>query len=229
MSSAMTGGMDVFDPLTIPAAGTQIFFVRHGEVHNPGAIFYGRLPRFRLSTLGERQAEAAGRVLATEPLAVIYTSPLLRARQTGRIIGREHQAIPVKTTQAIVEIRSRLQGTATATLDATSWNFYEPRLHDDDETIADIAARIEGFARLIERRHPGHPVVAVTHGDILAIARARFSGWPLALASIRGAVYPGTASVLRVTLGPGSQVIDVRYRQPPMLDTMPPMNHEAIP
>ncbi len=216
----------MFDPIAIPAAGTQIFFVRHGEVHNPGAIFYGRLPRFRLSALGERQAEAAGRVLAAEPLAAIYTSPLLRARQTGRIIARKHPAIPVKTTQAIVEIRSRLQGTATATLDATSWNFYEPRLHADDETIADIAARIEGFARLIERRHPGHPVVAVTHGDILAIARARFSGWPLALASIRGAVYPGTASILRVTLGPGLHVVDVGYGQPALADDGPPLRRE---
>lgn len=219
----------MFDTVAIPDDGAQILFVRHGEVHNPGAIFYGRLPRFRLSARGERQAEAAGHALAGEPLAVIYTSPLLRTRQTGRIIAREHQAIPVKTTRAIVEIRSRLQGTATATLDATGWNFYEPRLHDDDETLADIAARIEGFCRLIERRHPGRAVVAVTHGDILAVARARFSGWPLALASIRGAVYPGTASILRVTLAPGLRATDVRYGQPPLLDTMPPMDREAIP
>jgi broad specificity phosphatase PhoE len=179
MSDVTTKGkVDVFDTVSIPTAGAQIFFVRHGEVHNPGAIFYGRLPRFRLSALGERQAEAASRVIATEPLAAIYTSPLLRTRQTGRIIAREHPAIPVRTTRAIVEIRSHLQGTATATLDATGWNFYEPRLHDDDETIADIAARIEGFARLIAQRHPGRAVVAVTHGDILAIARTCATGNP---------------------------------------------------
>ena len=212
----------MFDTVAIPAAGVQIFFVRHGEVHNPGAIFYGRLPRFRLSALGERQAEAAGRVLAGESLAAIYTSPLLRARQTGRIIAREHPAIPLKTTRAIVEIRSQLQGTTTASLDATGWNFYEPRLHDDDETITDIVARIETFCRLIEHRHPGRAVVAVTHGDILAVARARFSGWPLILASLRGAVYPGTASILRVTLGPRLQVIDVAYGQPPLIDAVPP-------
>lgn len=223
----MKGRIDVFDTVSIPATGARIFFVRHGEVHNPGTIFYGRLPRFRLSTLGERQAEATGRVLAGEPLAAIYTSPLLRARQTGRIIAREHPAIPVKTTRAIVEIRSRLQGTSTETLDATGWNFYEPRLHDDDETITDIAARIAGFARLMQRRYPGRAVVAVTHGDILAVARSRFSGWPLALASIRGAVYPGTASILRVTLGPELQPLDVRYGQPPMIGTVPPMNHEG--
>jgi len=225
----MKGRKDVFDTVATPDDGAQIFFVRHGEVHNPGAIFYGRLPRFRLSALGERQAEAAGHVLAREPLSAIYTSSLLRARQTGRIIAREHPAIPVKTTQAILEIRSQLQGIATETLDATGWNFYEPRLHDDDETIADIAARIEGFCRLIERRHPDRAVVAVTHGDILAVARARFSGWPLTLSSIRGAVYPGTASILRVTLGPGLQVTDVTYGQPPLIDAVPPMKKENIP
>jgi len=225
----MKGRKDVFDTVATSDDGAQIFFVRHGEVHNPGAIFYGRLPRFRLSALGERQAEAAGHVLARESLSAIYTSPLLRARQTGRIIAREHPAIPVKTTRAILEIRSQLQGTATETLDATGWNFYEPRLHDDDETIADIAARIEGFCRLVKRRHPGRAVVAVTHGDILAVARARFSGWPLSLSSIRGVIYPGTASILRVTLGPGLRVTDVTYRQPPLIDAVPPMKKENIP
>lgn len=219
----------MFDTVAIPTEGVQIFFVRHGEVHNPGAIFYGRLPRFRLSALGERQAEAARRFLAGEPLAAIYTSPLLRARQTGRIIARGHQAVPVKTTRAIVEIRSHLQGTPTAALDQTGWNFYEPRLHDDDESIADIAARIETFCRLVEHRHPGRAVVAVTHGDILAIARARFSGWPLALASIRGAVYPGTASILRVTLGPDLQTRDVRFAQPPLSDTVSQPGSEETP
>lgn len=212
----------VFDNSPIPANGTRIFFVRHGEVHNPEAIFYGRMPRFRLSPGGKRQAAAAAHILAEEPLATIYTSPLLRARQTGQIIARHQPPIPVRTTRAIIEIRSCLQGEPTSTLDATGWNFYEPRLHDEDETIADVAARIERFCHLIARRHPGQAVAAVTHGDILAIARARFSGWPLVLSSLRGAVYPGTASILRVTFGEGVQAIEVAYGQPALRDNAQP-------
>lgn len=193
----------------IPARGARIFFVRHGEVHNPASIFYGRLPRFRLSEAGRGQATAAAALLAGEPLAAIYTSPLLRARQTGQIIAREHPAVPVGLARDILEIRTHLQGGPTAALDATDWNFYEPQLHEDDETIAMIDARIARFCRRVVRRHPGRPVVAVTHGDIVAIARARFEARPLVLASLRGPFYPATASILRVTLDPDLRAVEV--------------------
>jgi broad specificity phosphatase PhoE len=192
----------------------RIFFVRHGEVHNPGAIFYGRLPRFRLSEEGRRQAAAAARDLATEPLAAIYTSPLLRARQTGAIIASRHPGVPIRCSTHILEIRTRRQGELVAGLDAERWNFYEPPKYADDETIAEIAARIEQFCRAVLRRHRGQAVAAVSHGDIVAIARARFAGLPLALASIRGEYYPATASILRVTLGPGLAVRDLHAWRP---------------
>ena len=204
----------MFDRQAIPEGGARIFFVRHGEVHNPGGIFYGRLPRFRLSATGEQQATAAAVALAAEPVAAIFTSPLLRARHTGQIIAREHPTAPVGVSRAIVEIRSSLQGTLTSTLDKTDWNFYEPLPHDDDETIAMIAARIAGFCRMIVRRYPTQMVVAVTHGDILAVARAAFEGWPLVLTSLRGEVYPATASILRVTVGPDLAATDVVYLKP---------------
>ena len=207
-------GRVVFEQQAVPEGGARIFFVRHGEVHNPDKIFYGRLPRFRLSSTGEEQAAAAAAVLAIEPIAAIFTSPLLRARQTGRIIAQEHPTISVGVSRTIVEIRSSLQGELTAKLDATDWNFYEPALHNDDETIAMIAARIVGFCRMIVRRYPSQAVVAVTHGDILAVARAYFEAWPLVLASLRGDVYPATASILRVTVGPDLSATDAVYLEP---------------
>ena len=83
--------------------------MRHGEVHNPRAIFYGRMPRFRLSEAGRRQAEAAADYLAGAPLAAIYTSPLLRARQTAAIIQRAQQEagrrVPAKVLSWLLEVR----------------------------------------------------------------------------------------------------------------------------
>lgn len=38
--------------------GTTVWLARHGEVHNPKQVFYGRLPRMGLSPAGRRQAEA---------------------------------------------------------------------------------------------------------------------------------------------------------------------------
>lgn len=183
-------------------ATTELIFVRHGEVHNPARIFYGRLPRFGLSDEGQRQVAAAARALAGRELGAIYASPLLRARQTARIIQRAHPDTPIRLSRPLLEIRSCRQGEPHAALDAEGWNFYEPRRHPDDETIPDIAARIERFCRRVVRRHAGQTIVAVTHGDIVAIAHARFAGRPLALASIRGDWYPPTASLLAVRLTP---------------------------
>ncbi len=50
---------------------TRISLVRHGLVHNPDQLYYGRLPGFRLAEKGRAQAAAAGRALATESVAAI--------------------------------------------------------------------------------------------------------------------------------------------------------------
>src|SRR5579859_2630210 len=66
---------------------TTVFLVRHAEVHNPQDILYGRLPRYRLSGRGIAQAVLSGRFLAGRSIEAIYTSPLLRARQTAKIVA----------------------------------------------------------------------------------------------------------------------------------------------
>lgn len=60
---------------------TTISFVRHGRVHNPRGVIYGRLPNFRLSREGMNDAERAGLQLSSSPLEAVYASPLLRTRQ----------------------------------------------------------------------------------------------------------------------------------------------------
>ena len=62
---------------------TTIHLVRHGEVHNPDDIYYGRIPGYRLSERGREQAAAAGKFLAKRRLAAIYASPQQRAQETA--------------------------------------------------------------------------------------------------------------------------------------------------
>lgn len=61
----------------------RIHLVRHGEVHNPGGVLYGRLPGFGLSELGRRMALAASESLADAPIVRILTSPLQRTRESA--------------------------------------------------------------------------------------------------------------------------------------------------
>lgn len=45
-----------------------VHVMRHGLVHNPKEVYYGRLPRFRLGDRGVRQAEQGALYLATEAM-----------------------------------------------------------------------------------------------------------------------------------------------------------------
>ncbi|MDP7364835.1 MAG: histidine phosphatase family protein, partial [Candidatus Latescibacteria bacterium] len=66
---------------------TTIYLVRHGEVHNPEQIIYGRLPGFGLSTKGREQVEAAATALEKlKPFDVLYSSPLQRAQESAALL-----------------------------------------------------------------------------------------------------------------------------------------------
>lgn len=60
-----------------------IRLVRHGEVHNPEHILYGRIPGYHLSELGHAMADAAAASLAGHPIVALYASPLQRAQESA--------------------------------------------------------------------------------------------------------------------------------------------------
>ncbi|KEA65800.1 histidine phosphatase family protein, partial [Mycobacterium tuberculosis] len=63
---------------------TTVHLLRHGEVHNPAKVLYGRLPGYRLSTTGEAMAVAAAEWFAGHDVTHLVSSPLERAQQTAR-------------------------------------------------------------------------------------------------------------------------------------------------
>src|SRR5439155_14638504 len=87
-------------------AGTRVIFVRHGHVHNPGDIIYGRMPRMRLSPRGHEDMERTAHILAREPVAAVFTSPLLRAREYTARVTRLLPGTPVYRTVCLVEVRT---------------------------------------------------------------------------------------------------------------------------
>jgi len=147
---------------------TVLFFVRHAEVHNPRDVVYGRLPRFGLSARGREQAARLADCLADLPIAAIYTSPLLRARQTAAAIAARHPGVPVRRSTLLLEIRTGWEGTPNKEIPKGT-SFYVQRRRDDDEDIAAVLARMQRLVRRLLRRHAGQTVVCVGHGDPIAI------------------------------------------------------------
>lgn len=163
---------------------TTLLYVRHAEVFNPEDLLYGRLPRFGLSDNGRYFAERAATFLQAEPIAVFYTSPLLRARQTTRILARKHPGVPIRVRSQLAEIRSSWQGTAYHALPAGK-TVYETRQQPSDETIEDVWRRMKGLTDQLLRCHAGQTVLCVSHGDPIKILTLGFKGETLDVAAVR--------------------------------------------
>ena len=185
---------------------TILHLMRHGHVHNPTHILYGRMPGFFLSEDGVAQARAAGEFLAGRPIAAVYSSPMERARQTADIVASYHEDMKPQVTDDLIEVSTPYEGHPTAELAAKGWDLYtgnEPPF----ETPAVVLARVLRFFQDARERHAGEEIVAVSHGDILVFSWLHAHGFvPEALMkdNLRSyklpVDYPETASILRFEL-----------------------------
>lgn len=73
-----------------------VFFIRHGfAVSNQQKILSHDNNLYPLTEEGEKQAKSVANELKKVKISKIYTSPVLRAYQTARIIGDELGLIPI--------------------------------------------------------------------------------------------------------------------------------------
>jgi broad specificity phosphatase PhoE len=195
---------------------TTVFFVRHGEVYNPKGIVYLRTPRFGLSEAGRQEVETTAQYLRQEPIRTIYSSPMLRARQSAAIIENYHPEAPIRVSKFLNEIKSSWQGVSRDEMEKIKWDFYDNRKNPDDESREDVLARVQKQVRLTLRHNAGESVVWVAHGDLVIIATLWGHGQPLsALQNYKGATYIAHASVTRFVFEPDKELpVSVEYFDP---------------
>jgi probable phosphoglycerate mutase len=167
---------------------------------------YGRLPRFHLSELGFRQARQLAEFLGGRRIEAIYSSPLLRARQTAAEISRSLPDAPVHQSSLLVEVLTGYQGEPNSIL-KPGFSFYEPRVGELDETMMAVYDRVSRFLREVVHRHAGKSIVAVSHGDPIAIMRLGLMQQPFTPTSLHSTVYPARASINLVTLTPDNEPV----------------------
>jgi broad specificity phosphatase PhoE len=97
-------------PSAEPAASRTIVHVlRHGEVHNPKGILYGRLPGYRLSVTGQAQARTVASVLSGHDITHVVASPLQRAQETATPIASAH-GLTLATDDNLIEAANDFEG-----------------------------------------------------------------------------------------------------------------------
>ena len=186
-------------------APTQIHLIRHGEVHNPRQILYGRLPRFRLSDAGRRQAASAAHWFKDRPVAALFSSPMLRARQTAQAFAEPNPHLRVQISGWLNEVYTCYEGWLGAVIDARGGDVYTGA-DESYEQPEDIIERVRKFAERTRALFTGSQVVAITHGDIITFTylwavgfdlspvnktRLKQAGFPVA--------YPAHASITTLT------------------------------
>jgi broad specificity phosphatase PhoE len=145
---------------------TTILLVRHGETDwNAERRVQGHSDT-PLNDTGREQARALAEELAAERIDAVYSSDLLRAHETARIVA-ESKGLGVT---AIRDLRERHFGTWEGLTDVEIFSRFPEAANGpwgDAETKEQMAARVSGALHRIAETHPGGRVLVVSHGGPL--------------------------------------------------------------
>ena len=86
-----------------------VHVIRHGEVHNPEKILYGRQPGWRLSDRGQEMAQTVAEWSSNLDLGAIHASPLQRAQETAAPIAAKHN-LRITTDENLIEAANIFEG-----------------------------------------------------------------------------------------------------------------------
>lgn len=150
---------------------TTLYFVRHCEFDNPQQIITSRLPGFPLSSQGKKTARLIAAYFKDKKIRAIYSSPILRAKQTAEIIGSAIN-LEIIINSLLIETKSPFQGKKIGSFEqviGTEFFFEKEHLDGGGETPGEIVARVGKFTREMLRKNPGEEIIAVSHGDPITI------------------------------------------------------------
>ncbi|TXG92897.1 histidine phosphatase family protein [Rhodococcus rhodnii] len=183
--------------------------MRHGEVHNPRGILYGRLPGFRLSLHGEAQARKVAQTLAGHDVVHVAASPLQRAQQTATPIAERH-GLQIVTDDNLIEAGNEFEGLKVSVGDGALrrprhwWKLRDPFTPSWGEPYLQIAHRMLAAVGSARAAAAGHEAVVVSHQLPVWTLRRFLQGEHLwhdprarqcALASLTSLVYDGDTLV----------------------------------
>jgi broad specificity phosphatase PhoE len=160
---------------------TVVHLVRHGEVHNPDKILYGRLPGYHLSELGREMAEVVADWSKGRDVALVGASPLERAQETATPIAAVHE-LPIVTDERLIEAANHFQGLRFGVGDGSlrhpsHWpHLRNPFTPSWGEPYADQAERVRAAMDDAKDAARGHEAILVSHQLPVWTARCSVEG-----------------------------------------------------
>jgi broad specificity phosphatase PhoE len=150
------------------AERTVVHLLRHGEVHNPEKVLYGRLPGYRLSETGVAMAQAAAEWMADRGVTHLVSSPLERARQTAAPLA-ETLELETAIDDRLIEAGNAFEGLRVGVGDGALraprhwWKLRNPMRPSWGEPYVEIAARMMAAVEAARDAARGGAAVCVSH------------------------------------------------------------------
>lgn len=160
---------------------TKVHLLRHGEVHNPGRVLYGRLPDYHLSERGRAMAERIAEVVAGQDIVFLATSPLERAVETGVPAARALGLEPV-IDDDLIEAGNLFEGLTVGVGDGSlrrpkHWkHLRNPFRPSWGEPYAKIAARMRAAMDRAREAANAHEALLVSHQLPIWTVRSAIEG-----------------------------------------------------
>ena len=162
-----------------------IRLVRHGEVHNPSGVLYGRLPEFHLSDRGREMAKLAAESLAGHDIRRVVASPLTRTRESAQPwLDAFRPAAGLEIDERLIEPANVFEGVnirrAVRANPLLARHFRNPWRPSWGEAFTSIAARMMAAVNEAHASVDGGEVVLVSHQLPIWMVARTVQGRPLA-------------------------------------------------
>ncbi len=165
----------------------RIIMVRHGETEwNRQMRVQGGRSDIPLNDAGRSQAENARNALKNKELSAVYSSPMLRALETARIISTPHK-LEIATLPELSELDAGdYEGIPIAQLGRRFSQIITEMGKGDElprtpggESLTEVQARAWQAINTIATRHSGETVLVVTHYFIILAVICKVLELPL--------------------------------------------------
>ena len=166
---------------------TTVHLLRHGEVHNPDGVLYGRLPGYRLSDRGQAMAKIVADHLTSTGRDVtrVVASPLQRAQETAGPVAQGF-GLELATDDRIIEAGNRFEGLVVvgggggALKNPRNWpHMWNPFRPSWGEPYTEQVERMRSAVEDARKAAEGHEIVLVSHQLPIWLTRRSFDGGQL--------------------------------------------------
>lgn len=166
---------------------TKIHLMRHGEVHNPSGVLYGRLPGFELTAQGHTMAQMVRDAFVEREADVthVIASPLKRAQQSAQPTAQAF-GLPLGSDTRLIESTNAFEGVAVnanrlALAHPHNWRYFiNPLRPSWGEAYRDVVQRMSAAVSAALHMAQGHEALLVSHQMPIVALTRHLQGLPLA-------------------------------------------------